>query len=46
MEKKACKRYEKLLTSDKLKDDILFYGDIIGLDWEQTREKYIGEVGR
>jgi hypothetical protein len=44
--KKACKRYEKLLTSGKLKDDILFYGDIIGLDWEQTREKYIGEVGR
>ena len=44
--KKACKRYEKLLTSNKLKDDILFYGDIIGLDWEQTREKYIGEVGR
>lgn len=44
--KKACKRYEKLLDSNRIKDEILFYGDIIGLNWEETKEKYLKEVGR
>ena len=44
--KKACKRYEKLLDSNRIKDESLFYGDIIGLNWEETKEKYLNDVGR
>ena len=25
---------------------VLFYGNIIGLNWEETKEKYLKEVGR
>jgi hypothetical protein len=24
----------------------LFYPEIIGLSWEETKEKYLGDVGR
>jgi hypothetical protein len=24
----------------------LFYSDIIGMSWEETKEKYLGDIGR
>jgi hypothetical protein len=49
--KKAINRYEKLHTENRLKPEILFYNDIItgqysALTWLETKEKYLGEVGR
>ena len=44
--KKAIKRYTKLFNEKRIKPEILFYGDIIGMTWEECREKYLGEVGR
>ena len=43
---KAIKRYTKLFDEGKLKPEKLFYGDIVGKTWEETKEKYLGEVGR
>ncbi len=30
----------------KIKEEQLFYWDVIDLSWEETKEKYIKEVGR
>ena len=43
---KAVKRYEKLYEEGKIKPEVLFYIDAIGLTWEQMKEKYLKEVGR
>jgi len=43
---KAIKRYVKLHDNNKLKPESLFYSDIVGKSWEETKEKYLGEVGR
>jgi len=43
---KAIKRYTKLLKENKIKPEKLFYGDIVGKTWEETKEQYLGEVGR
>jgi len=43
---KAIKRYEKLYEEGKIKPEVLFYIDAIGLTWEQMKEKYLKEVGR
>ena len=43
---KAIRRYVKLYDNDKLKPEVLFYGDIVGKTWEETKEQYIKEVGR
>ena len=43
---KAIRRYVKLYDNDKLKPEVLFYGDIVGKTWEETKKQYIGEVGR
>ena len=43
---KAIRRYVKLYDNDKLKPEVLFYGDIEGKTWEETKHQYIGEVGR
>lgn len=43
---KAIKRYVKLYEENRLKNEILFYSDIIGMTWEQCKEKYLKEVGR
>ena len=44
--KKAIKRYTKLHTENRLKPEILYYSDILGMTWEQCKDKYLGEVGR
>ena len=43
---KAIKRYSKLFDEGRLKPEKLFYGDIVGTEWEETKKKYLGEVGR
>jgi hypothetical protein len=43
---KAIKRYTTLHSENKLKPETLFYSDIIGMTWEQCKEKYLNEVGR
>ena len=43
---KAIRRYTKLLEQDKIKPEKLFYGDILNTSWEDTKKKYLGEVGR
>ena len=43
---KAIKRYTKLLEQNKIKPEKLFYKDIINTSWEETKEKYLGEIGR
>jgi len=43
---KAIRRYVKLYDNDKLKPEVLFYGDIVGKTWEGTKKQYLGEVGR
>ena len=43
---KAIRRYVKLYDDNRIKPEVLFYGDIVGKTWEETKEKYLGEVGR
>jgi hypothetical protein len=43
---KAINRYIKLYDSGNIKPDHLWYGDAIGLSWEDTKEKYLKEIGR
>jgi len=43
---KAIKRYTKLHEENRLKPEKLFYGDIVGKTWEETKEMYLSEVGR
>lgn len=45
-DKYAKKRIEKLIEEERLSSGILFYFDIKGLTWEETKEKYLEEVGR
>jgi hypothetical protein len=43
---KAIKRYEKMFEEEKIKPEVLFYVDSIGMTWEQMKEHYLKEVGR
>ena len=43
---KSIRRYEKLHKENRLKPEQLFYSDIIGMSWEETKEKYLGDIGR
>jgi len=43
---KAIKRYTTLFNDGRLKPEKLFYADIIGMTWEECKEKYLKEVGR
>ena len=44
--RKALRRYTKLHTENRLKPEMLYYSDILGMSWEETKEKYLGDVGR
>jgi hypothetical protein len=44
--KKAVSRYESLIKDNRLKPESLFYNDVIFQTWEETKAKYLGEVGR
>ena len=43
---KAVKRYSTLPAENRLKNETLYYIDIIGMTWEDCKKKYLGEVGR
>jgi hypothetical protein len=43
---KAIKRYTKLHDEGRIKPEVLFYVDAIGMTWEQMQEAYLKEVGR
>ena len=43
---KAIKRYEKLFDESRIKPEVLFYVDAIGMTWEGMKEHYLKEVGR
>ena len=43
---KAIRRYTTLFNDNRIKPETLFYGDVVGMNWEQCKEKYISEVGR
>ncbi len=43
---KAIRRYVKLYEDNRIKPEVLFYGNIVGKTWEETKKQYIGEVGR
>ncbi len=43
---KAIERYKKLKLESKLKSDVLYYSDMIGMDYKEAKEKYLNEVGR
>jgi len=43
---KAIDRYKKLKSEGKLKSDILYYNDMIGMSYKEAKEKYLNEVGR
>ena len=43
---KAIRRYTKLFDEGRLKPEKLFYADVVGKSWKQTKAKYLNEVGR
>ena len=43
---KAIKRYTNLLEQNRIKPESLFYSNIIGMTWEESKETYLKEVGR
>ena len=43
---KAIKRYTTLFNDNKIKPEKLFYSDVIGMQWQECKEKYLSEVGR
>ena len=43
---KAIERYKKLNSEGNLKPDILYYNKMIGMTYEEAKDKYFGEVGR
>jgi hypothetical protein len=43
---KAIKRYTTLYNDGRIKPEVLFYVNAIGMTWEQMKENYLKEVGR
>lgn len=43
---KSIKRYTKLLEEGRLKEEHLWYTDISKMSWDETKSKYLNEVGR
>jgi hypothetical protein len=44
--KKAIRRYKNVWNQGRIKEEQLFYWDIIDLPWDITKNRYIQEVGR
>lgn len=44
--KKAIRRYESMISQNRIKPEKLFYGDIVGISWDKCKEMYLKEVGR
>jgi serine protease inhibitor len=46
-ERYARKRITNLVNNQRTSlDTTLFYDDVISMSWEETKQKYLGEVGR
>ena len=45
-ERYASKRIKSLMKNERYGTEGLFYDDMINMTWEETKDKYIGEVGR
>jgi hypothetical protein len=45
-DKYAGKRIRSLVEQDRVSKETLFYDDIIYMDWEETKSKYLPQVGR
>jgi hypothetical protein len=45
-EKHAIGRIKQLVKKDKVSYESLFYDDLVFMDWEETKGKYLGQVGR
>jgi hypothetical protein len=43
---KAIRRYEKLHEEGRLKPDILYYNELMDMEWEEVKDHYLEEVGR
>ena len=43
---KAVKRYVSLKNEKRLKSDILYYNSMIGMNYNEAKEKFFNEVGR
>ena len=44
--RKAIKRYTKLHSEGRLKPELLYYSNILGMTWEEAKQEYLKEVGR
>ena len=44
--KHASKRVKSLISRDAFSYDTHFYDDIVYLSWEETKQKYLKDVGR
>jgi hypothetical protein len=44
--KKAINRYTSLFNDNKIKPEVLYYSDTIGMQWDECKTKYLAEVGR
>jgi len=45
-DKFAAKRIRALVEQDRVSTETLFYDDLITLNWQETKEKFLGDVGR
>ena len=42
-DKYATKRITNLIKQNRVNNDILYYDDILKLNWEETKERYLNE---
>ena len=45
-DKYAGKRIRSLVEQDRVSKETLFYDDLVYMDWEETKAKYLPQVGR
>lgn len=43
---KAIARYLNLYEQDRIKPEILYYNNVVGLSWDEVKVKYLNDVGR
>lgn len=43
---KGINRYRKMVMDNRIKSETLWYSDIIGMSWEQCKQKYLSDIGR
>jgi hypothetical protein len=45
-DKYAGKRIKSLIEQDRVSKETLFYDDLAKMDWQETKDKYLSQVGR